>query len=68
MVLCEYMKSLGNDVNNLSDNMYVRIKIYLEFYHSILLLANEGRHMHVRIIYLSLDEHILVEYNRYHCV
>jgi hypothetical protein len=37
MVLCEYMKSIRNGVNNLSDNMHVRIKIYLEFYHSIII-------------------------------
>ena len=38
-VLCKYMKSLGNDVHNLSDNTPVRIKIYQEFYHGIVNLA-----------------------------
>jgi hypothetical protein len=41
-VLYEYMKSLRNDVNNLFDNTHVLLKIYPEFYHSIIYIANEG--------------------------
>ena len=29
-------------ISHLSDNTHVRIKIYLEFYHSIVYLANDG--------------------------
>ena len=47
-VLYENMNSLRNDVCNLLVNMHVRIKIYHEFYHCIIYIANEGRH--VRII------------------
>ena len=32
MLLHKYMKSLGNDVHNLSGNMHVRREIYQEFY------------------------------------
>jgi hypothetical protein len=42
MVLCEYMKSIRNGVNNLSNNMHVRIKIYLEFYYDIIHLLHAG--------------------------
>jgi len=48
MVLYEYMNSLRNDVCDLFVNTHVRIKIYREFYHCIIYIANEGRH--VRII------------------
>jgi hypothetical protein len=44
-VLYEYIKSLGNEMNNLFDNMHVQIKIYQEFYHGIIYIANEGRHI-----------------------
>ena len=43
LVQYEYMNSLRNDVNNLLDNTHVRIKIYREFYHGIIYIANEGR-------------------------
>jgi len=45
MVLYEYMKSLRNYVNNLFDNMHVRITIYREFYQSIIYIAKEGRYV-----------------------
>ena len=48
IVLYEYMNSLRNDVYNLFVNTHVRIKIYREFYRSIIYTANEERH--VRII------------------
>ncbi len=32
MFLHEYMNSLWNGINNMSDNTHVRIKIYFEFY------------------------------------
>jgi hypothetical protein len=44
-VLYEYMNLLKNDVCNLFVNAHVRIKIYLEFYHSIIYIANEGPHV-----------------------
>jgi hypothetical protein len=47
MVLYEYMNSLRNDVCNLYVNTHVRIKIYREFYHCIIYIANEGRHVRI---------------------
>jgi len=44
-VLCEYMKSLRNYVNNLVKNVYVRIKIYQEFYHGIIYIFSERCHV-----------------------
>ena len=41
-VLYKYMKSLINDILNLSDNTYVQIEIYREFYHVIVYKAKEG--------------------------
>jgi len=41
MVLHEYMKTFRNDVNNLFGNMHVQIKVYWEFYHGIIYIANE---------------------------
>jgi hypothetical protein len=41
----EYMNSLGNDVCNLFVNTHEQIKIYREFYHCIIYIANEGRHV-----------------------
>jgi len=38
------MKSLGNDISNLSDNMHSRGKICLEFYHDIVYMR------HIRIV------------------
>jgi hypothetical protein len=49
MVLYEYMNSPRNDVCNFIVNTHVRIKIYREFYHCIIYIANEGRH--VRIVF-----------------
>jgi len=45
MILYEYMKSLRNGVNNLFDNMQMKIKIYREFYHGVIYIANERRHV-----------------------
>ena len=37
-----------NDFNNFFDNLHVRIKIlYREFYHGIIYIANEGRHVRI---------------------
>jgi hypothetical protein len=46
------MKSLRNGVNNLFDNMHMQIKIYREFYHGVIYIANERRH--VRTYYTTL--------------
>jgi hypothetical protein len=43
-VLYEYMNSLENDVCNLYINTHEWIKIYREFYHCIIYIANEGHH------------------------
>ena len=49
MVLYKYMKSLRNDVHNLSANAHVRRKISQEFYHDIvdMYIANEGCHIRI---------------------
>ena len=47
-VLYEYMISLWNYVFNLVDNTHVRIKIYQEFYHSIIYIANLKRHVRMK--------------------
>jgi hypothetical protein len=52
-VLYAYMDSLGKDVCNLFVNTHVRIKIYREFYHCIIYIANEGRHARISYKYLK---------------
>ena len=46
-VLYKYMKSLINDILNLSDNTHVQIEIYREFYHVIVYKAKEGCHIRI---------------------
>jgi hypothetical protein len=46
-VMYEYVNSQGNDVCNLFVNTHERIKIYREFYHCIIDIANEGRHVRI---------------------
>jgi len=41
------MKSLWNDVHNLSNNTHIQNKIYQKFYHGIVYIANEGRHIRI---------------------
>ena len=52
-VLYEYMNSVRNDVCNLIVNTHVRNKINREFYHCIIYIANEGRHvtLYCKVIY-----------------
>ena len=47
-VLYEY-KSRKNYVNNVFDNTRVRININREFYHGIIYIGNEGRHVRISI-------------------
>jgi hypothetical protein len=54
-VLYEYINSLGNDVCNLFINMHERIKIYREFYHCIIYIANEGHHVRICFIILHVN-------------
>jgi GH25 family lysozyme M1 (1,4-beta-N-acetylmuramidase) len=49
-VLYEYMNSVRNDVCNLFVNTHVLIKIYRDFYHCVLYIANEGRHVRINKI------------------
>ena len=49
MILYKYIKSLSNDLHNLSDNTHIGIKIYGDFYHGIMHIAHEGRH--IKIMY-----------------
>jgi hypothetical protein len=42
------MNLLRNDVYNLFVNMHVRIKIYWVFYHGIIYIVNEGRHVRIK--------------------
>ena len=53
MVIYYYMKSLGNDVNNLFDNTHVRIKIYGDFFHGIIYIDSEGRHVRIFHFYFN---------------
>ena len=53
-VLYEYMNSPRNYVYNLFINTHMRNKIYREFYHCIIYIANEARH--VRIFLFSISE------------
>ena len=46
-VLYEYMHSYRNDVYDLFVNTHLRIKIYREFYHGIIYIANEERHVRI---------------------
>ena len=41
------MNSHRNDVCNLLVNTYAHIKIYREFFHGIIYIANEGRHVRI---------------------
>ena len=59
-VLYEYMNSLRNYVCNLLVNTHVRNRMSREFYHCVIYLANEGRH--VRII----DKVDIVTFNHLH--
>jgi len=45
-----YINLLRNEVYNLFVNTHVRIKLYLEFYHSIIYIANEVRHVRIKEI------------------
>jgi len=45
MVLYKYPETNRNDVLNMSGDMHVRIKIYQEFYHCMIYIANEGRYV-----------------------
>ena len=54
-VLYEYINSLGNDVCNLFVNTHERIKIYREFYHCIIYIANEGRHVRIKDNFLLIS-------------
>jgi hypothetical protein len=51
-VLYEYMNSVRHDVCNMFVYTLVWIKIYREFYHCIIYITNERRH--VRIVLISL--------------
>jgi hypothetical protein len=46
-VWIQYMNSFRNDVFDLFVNTHVRIKIYLEFNHGIIYIANERRHVRI---------------------
>ena len=48
-VLYEYMNLLRNDVYRLFVNTHLRIKIYREFYHFIIYIANEERHIRMKL-------------------
>ena len=47
------MALLRNDVHNLSNYTRVWNKIYQEFYHGIVYIANEGCHIRISVITLS---------------
>ena len=49
-VLYELMNLLRNYVNNMFIMCMYEIEIYWEFYHSIICIANEGRHVRINNI------------------
>ena len=55
MVLYEYTNLLRNYIYNLFFNTHVRIQIYREFYHIIIYIANEGRHVRTINYHLWLE-------------
>ena len=68
MFLCttvqyEYMNLPENDVSNLFVKKQVRIKIYWEFYHGIIYIANEGRHLRIKNRYLIVVHFFFVTRN-----
>ena len=68
MFLCttvqyEYMNLLRNDVSNLFVKKQVRIKIYWEFYHGIIYIANEGRHLRIKNRYLIVVHFLFMSRN-----
>jgi hypothetical protein len=50
------MKSFRNDVINLFDNMHVQIKIYREFFHGIIYIANEGCHVRICVLTWNIPQ------------
>jgi len=44
MFVCKYMKSHKNDILDFCDITHAQLRIYREFYHYIIYIANEGRH------------------------
>jgi hypothetical protein len=55
-VLYEYMKSLRNDVHNLSDNVHVPIKIYLKIYNDIVYITNKWHHIRITFIFGCIEQ------------
>jgi hypothetical protein len=53
-VLYEYMNSPKNEINNSFNNTHVQIKIYREFYHDIIYIANEGRRVIIIVLHVKL--------------
>jgi hypothetical protein len=49
-VLYKSMKSFRNAVHNFFHNTHVQSKIYLEFNHGIVHIANEGCHIRINSI------------------
>jgi hypothetical protein len=48
-VLHIFIKSLTNYVHNFSGNTHEHSKVYLEFYHNIVYIANEGHQIKLKI-------------------
>ena len=47
--LYEYTNLLRNEVYNLLVNTHAWIKIHRQFYHAIIYMANEGRHVRINV-------------------
>ena len=49
------------DFYNLFGNRHVWIKMYREFYHCIIFMANEGRHVRISdILYIILTKEVVI--------
>ena len=53
------MNLQGNDVCNLFVNTHERIRIYREFYHCIIDIANEGRHVRIAHVTLHVSKYTI---------
>ena len=56
---------ISHDHLNSSDNTHLRIKIYREFYHCIVYIANKERHIiiiHLPLMYPSVNHKDKIDY------
>jgi len=57
------MKSLRNDVHNLSDNVHVPIKIYQKIYNGIVYITNKRHHNRIIFIFGWIEQRLNPDYS-----